>query len=391
MEYLLTDEQKMIQELTRKIARDKIQPVAAKYDESQEFPWEIMKILAQSDLFAIYVPQEYGGTVQLPEGQSISGALNLCIATEELSRACGGIAVCYAASALGVFPIVLFGSEEQKKKYLPDLASGKKLSAFGLTEPEAGSDASAIKTTARKDGDYYILNGTKHFITNGGEAQTYIIIAMTGKTKGARGASAFIVEKGTPGFTFGKKEEKLGIRASVTRELVFSDCKVPKANLLSKEGMGFIVTMKTLDISRPGVAAQALGIAQGALDLALNYSKERQQFGRSIASFQGIQWMLADMATSVEAARALIYATARMVDAGKTNVAKESAMAKLFASDVAMKVTTDAIQIFGGYGYMKDYPIEKYMRDAKITQIYEGTNQIQRNIIALQLIKESIK
>jgi len=391
MDYLLTDEQKMIQELTRKIARDKIQPVAAKYDESQEFPWEIMKILAQSDLFAIYVPQEYGGTVQLPEGQSISGALNLCIATEELSRACGGIAVCYAASALGVFPIVLFGSEEQKKKYLPDLASGKKLSAFGLTEPEAGSDASAIKTTARKDGDYYILNGTKHFITNGGEAQTYIIIAMTDKTKGARGASAFIVEKGTPGFTFGKKEEKLGIRASVTRELVFSDCKVPKANLLSKEGMGFIVTMKTLDISRPGVAAQALGIAQGALDLALNYSKERQQFGRSIASFQGIQWMLADMATSVEAARALIYATARMVDAGKTNVAKESAMAKLFASDVAMKVTTDAIQIFGGYGYMKDYPIEKYMRDAKITQIYEGTNQIQRNIIALQLIKESIK
>ena len=391
MDYLLTDEQKMIQELTRKIARDKIQPVAAKYDQTEEFPWEIMKILGQSDLFAIYVPQEYGGTVQLPEGQSICGALNLCIATEELSRACGGIAVCYAASALGVFPIVLFGSEEQKKKYLPDLASGKKLSAFGLTEPEAGSDASAIKTTARKDGDYYILNGTKHFITNGGEAQTYIIIAMTDKTKGARGASAFIVEKGTPGFTFGKKEEKLGIRASVTRELVFSDCKVPKANLLSKEGMGFIVTMKTLDISRPGVAAQALGIAQGALDLALNYSKERQQFGRSIASFQGIQWMLADMATSVEAARALIYATARMVDAGKTNVAKESAMAKLFASDVAMKVTTDAIQIFGGYGYMKDYPIEKYMRDAKITQIYEGTNQIQRNIIALQLIKESIK
>jgi butyryl-CoA dehydrogenase len=391
MDYLLTDEQKMIQELTRKIARDKIQPVAAKYDQTEEFPWEIMKILGQSDLFAIYVPQEYGGTVQLPEGQSISGALNLCIATEELSRACGGIAVCYAASALGVFPIVLFGNEEQKKKYLPDLASGKKLSAFGLTEPEAGSDASAIKTTARRDGDYYILNGTKHFITNGGEAQTYVVIVMTDKTKGARGASAFIVEKGTPGFTFGKKEEKLGIRASVTSELVFSDCKVPKENLLSKEGMGFIVTMKTFDISRPGVAAQALGIAQGALDLALNYSKERQQFEKTIASFQGIQWMLADMATEVEAARALIYATARMIDAGKTNVGKESAMAKLFASDVAMKVTTDAIQIFGGYGYMKDYPIEKYMRDAKITQIYEGTNQIQRNIIALQLIKESIK
>jgi butyryl-CoA dehydrogenase len=391
MDYLLTDEQKMIQELARKIAREKIQPVAAKYDASEEFPWEIMKILGQSDLFAIYVPQEYGGTVQLPEGQPIYGALNLCIAIEELSRACGGIAVCYAASALGVFPIVLFGNEEQKKKYLPDLASGKKLSAFGLTEPEAGSDASAIKTTARKDGNYYILNGTKHFITNGGEAQTYVVIAMTDKTKGARGASAFIVEKGTPGFTFGKKEEKLGIRASVTRELVFTDCKIPKENLLSKEGMGFIITMKTFDISRPGVAAQALGIAQGALDLAVKYSKERYQFGKSISSFQGIQWMLADMATEVEAARAMIYATARMVDAGKTNVAKESAMAKLFASDVAMKVTTDAIQIFGGYGYMKDYPIEKYMRDAKITQIYEGTNQIQRNIIALQLIKESVR
>ena len=391
MDYLLNDEQKMIQELARKIAREKIQPVAAKYDASEEFPWEIMKILGQSDLFAIYVPQEYGGTVELPEGQAICGALNLCIATEELSRACGGIAVCYAASALGVFPIVLFGNEEQKKKYLPDLASGKKLSAFGLTEPEAGSDASAIKTTARKDGNYYILNGTKHFITNGGEAQTYVVIAMTDKTKGARGASAFIVEKGTPGFTFGKKEEKLGIRASVTSELVFSDCKVPKENLLSKEGMGFIVTMKTFDISRPGVAAQALGIAQGALDLALKYSKERYQFSKSISSFQGIQWMLADMATEVEAARSLVYAVARMVDSGKTSVSKESAMAKLFASDMAMKVTTDAVQIFGGYGYMKDYPVEKYMRDAKITQIYEGTNQIQRNIIALQLIKETLK
>ena len=391
MDYLLNDEQKMIQELTRKIARDKIQPVAAKYDQTEEFPWEIIKILAQSDLFAIFMPQEYGGTLQLPEGKNVGGVLNLCIATEELSRACGGIAVCYAASALGTFPILLFGNEEQKKKYLPDLASGRKLAAFGLTEPEAGSDAANIKTTAKKEGNHYILNGTKHFITNGGEAQVYTVIAMTDKTKGARGASAFVIEKGTPGFGFGKKEEKLGIRASVTSELIFTDCKVPKENLLSKEGMGFIITMKTFDVSRPGVAAQAVGIAQGALDLAVQYSKERQQFGKSISSFQGIQWMLADMATKVEAARSLVYATARMVDAGRIAVAKESAMAKLFASDVAMKVTTDAVQIFGGYGYMNDYPVEKYMRDAKITQIYEGTNQIQRNIIALQLIKESIK
>jgi len=383
MDYLLTDEQKMIKELARKVAEEKIKPVAAKYDQSEEFPWDIMEILAKADLFAIFVPQEYGGTG--------GGILDLCIATEELSRACGGIAVCYAASALGTFPIILFGNEEQKKKYLPDLASGKKIAGFGITEPEAGSDASAIKTTAKKEGDYYVLNGLKHFITNGGDAQTYTVIVMTDKTKGARGASAFIVEKGTPGFTFGKKEEKLGIRASSTTELIFTDCKIPKENLLSKEGMGFIVTMKTFDMSRPGVAAQALGIAQGALDVAVKYAKERQQFGKSISSFQGIQWMLADMATQIEAARALVYSCAREIDAGVKDVGKDSAMAKMYASDVAMKVTTDAVQILGGYGYMKDYPAEKYMRDAKITQIYEGTNQIQRNIIALQLIKEMAK
>ena len=383
MDYLLSDVQKMIQELTRKVAQEKIKPVAAKYDESEEFPWDIMEILAKADLFAIFVPQEYGGTG--------GGVLDLCIATEELSAACGGIAVCYAASALGTFPIILFGNEEQKKKYLPDLASGKKIAAFGITEPEAGSDASAIKTTAKKEGEHYVLNGLKHFITNGGDAQIYTVIVMTDKAKGARGASAFIVEKGTPGLTFGKKEDKLGIRASSTRELIFTDCKIPKENLLSKEGMGFIVTMKTFDMSRPGVAAQALGIAQGALDAAVKYAKERQQFGKSISSFQGIQWMLADMATQIEAARALVYSCAREIDAGSKNVGKDSAMAKLFASDVAMKVTTDAVQILGGYGYMKDYPVEKYMRDAKITQIYEGTNQIQRNIIALQLIKETAK
>ncbi|MBU0503462.1 MAG: acyl-CoA dehydrogenase family protein [Candidatus Omnitrophota bacterium] len=383
MDYLLTEEQKMIRDLARKIAVEKIAPVAAKYDQSEEFPWPELKIIADADLFGLFIPEEY-------DGMGIS-VLNLCIATEELARACGGIAVCYAASALGTFPIILFGNDEQKKKYLPDIAKGKKIAAFGLTEPEAGSDAAAIKTTARKEGNHYVLNGTKHFITNGGEAQVYTVVVMTDKTKGPRGASAFIVDKGTPGFTFGKKEEKLGIRASATQELIFTDCKIPKENLLSREGMGFIVTMKTFDMSRPGVAAQAVGIAQGSLDAAVKYSKERHQFGKSISSFQGIQWMLADMATQIEASRALVYTVARMVDAGIKDVGKDSAMAKMFASDTAMKVTTDAVQIFGGYGYMREYPAEKYMRDAKITQIYEGTNQIQRNIIALQLIKETAK
>jgi len=383
MDYLLSENQKMIQDLARQIAREKIAPVAAEYDEKEEFPWPIMKILSDSDLFGVYIEEKYGGTG--------GGVLDLAIVTEELSKACGGIAVCYAASALGTYPIILYGSDEQKNKYLPDLAGGKKLAAFGLTEASAGSDAGAIATTAKKDGDYYILNGTKQWITNGGEAETYSVVAITDKTKGPRGASAFIVEKGMPGFTFGKKEKKLGIRASATRELVFTDCKVHKNNLLGREGMGFIVAMKTFDQSRPGVASQAVGIAQGALDLAVKYAKERVQFGKPISSFQAIQHMLADMATETEAARALVYATARMIDAGGTKVSKASAMAKLFASDVAMKVTTDAIQVFGGYGYMRDYPVEKFMRDAKITQIYEGTNQIQRNVIALELIKESLR
>ena len=383
MDYLLTDEQKMIKELAHKIAEEKIRPVAAQYDKTEEFPWEVLKVIAASDLFGLFIPEEYGGM-----GVSVT---NLCLATEELSRACGGIAVCYAASALGTFPIVLFGNDAQKRKYLPDLAKGKKIAAFGLTEPEAGSDASAIKTTARKEGDHYILNGTKHFITNGGGAETYTVVAMTNKDKGARGASAFILEKGMKGFTFGKKEDKLGIRASSTMELIFTDCKVPAENLLAKEGMGFIVTMRTFDMSRPGVAAQALGIAQGALELAVKYSRQRVQFGKAISSFQGIQWMLADMATELEAARALVYACAREVDAGVKDVSRDSAMAKLFASDVAFKICDQALQIHGGYGYMKDYPIEKYLRDAKITQIYEGTNQIQRNIIGLQLIKDLAK
>ncbi len=383
MDYLLTEEQRMIQDLSRKIAEEKIRPIAKELDEKGEFPYEVMKTLAESDLFGVYLPTEYGGFG--------GGVLELCLVTEELSRACGGVAVSFAANALATYPILLYGNDSQKKKFLPDLARGKKLAAFALTEPEAGSDVSNVSTTAKREGDYYILNGTKHFITNGSVADICIVIAMTDKSKGPRGMSAFIVEKGQEGFSPGKKEEKLGIRASVTSELIFNDCKVPKENLLGREGMGFVMTMRTFDISRPGVAAQAVGIAQGALDLTINYAKERKQFGRSISSFQGIQFMLAEMATEIEAARALVYSTAKMIDSGNTKVAKESAMAKMYASDVAMRVTTDCVQIYGGYGYMKDYPIEKYMRDAKITQIYEGTNQIQRDIIAANLIKESRK
>lgn len=383
MDYLFNEQQIMIRDLARKIAKEKICPVAAKYDESEEFAWDIMKVLADSDLFGVYIPEQYGGLG--------GGITEMCIVTEELSKACGGIALGFAGTGLGTFPILLYGSEEQKKKYLPDIAKGKRLAAFCITEAEAGSDAGGIKTNARKEGDHYILNGTKQWITNAGEAEIYTVIAMTDKTKGARGASAFIVEKGTKGMEFGQKEKKLGIRASATREVIFTDCKIPKENLISKEGMGFIVAMKTFDNSRPGVAAQAVGIAQGAFDHAVEYSRKRVQFGQPISSFQAIQHILADMGTQIEAARALVYATARMVDAGLKDVAKESAMAKLFAGDTAMKVTTDAVQILGGYGYMREYPVEKYMRDAKITQIYEGTNQIQRNVIAAHLIKESLK
>ena len=382
MDYLLTEEQQMIKELCHQIAEEKIKPVAAEYDEKNEFPWDLVKVMADSDIFGVYIPEEYGGMG--------GGVMEMAIATEELSWGCGGIALAFAATGLGTYPILLYANDEQKEKYLPDIAAGKKLAAFCITEAEAGSDAGGIKTTAKKDGDSYILNGTKQWITNGGEAEVYTVIAMTDKAKGARGASAFIVDKDTPGVSFGKKEDKLGIRGSATREVIFTDVKLPKENLLGKEGLGFIVAMKTFDHSRPGVAAQAIGIAQRAVDEAVQYTHERRQFGQSISSFQGVQWMLADMATQVEAARALIYASARMVDSGAKNIAKESAMSKMFASDTAMKVTTDAVQLFGGYGYMKEYPVEKLMRDAKITQIYEGTNQIQRGVIASALIKEGL-
>lgn len=381
MDYFLTEEQQMIKDLARRIADEKIAPRALELDETGEFPWDLMKIIADADLFGVYLPEEYGGLG--------GGVFEQCLVVEELSRACSGVAVSYAASGLGCMPILLLGSDEQKKKYLPDIASGKRLAAFAATEANAGSDPAGMETSAVLDGDHYVLNGTKQWITNGGEAEIYTVMAVTDKKKGPRGISCFIVEKGTPGFSFGKKENKMGIRASATRELIFSDCRIPKENLLGgKEGIGFIATMKTFDRTRPGIGAQAIGIAQGALDAAVKYARERKQFGQSISSFQGMQFMLADMATQLEAARALVYATARMIDAGAKNFSKESAMAKLFASDVAMKVTVDAVQVFGGYGYMKEYPVEKMMRDAKITQIYEGTNQIQRQIIALELIKE---
>ncbi|MBC8389692.1 MAG: acyl-CoA dehydrogenase family protein [Actinobacteria bacterium] len=382
MRYFLTEEQQMIIDICRQIVDERIIPARAELDEKGIFPTEILKEVGKSDLFRLFVPEEYGGMG--------TGIFEVCIATEELSRGDMSVATSYAASGLGFIPILIYGSEEQKKKYLPQLASGEKLAAFGLTESEAGSDVGGIRTTAKLDGDYYILNGTKQWITNGGEADIYTIFAMTDPGKGARGASTFIVEKGTPGFNFGKKEDKLGIRSSATRELIFTDCKIPRENIITREGMGFIIAMKTFDQSRPAVGAQAVGVAQAALEEALNYSKVRKQFGSTIASFQAIQHMLADMATYVEAARALIYHTAKVIDSGEKNIGRLSAMSKLFASDMAMKVTIDAVQILGGYGYMKDYPVERMMRDAKITQIYEGTNQIQRNIIALDLIKRGV-
>jgi alkylation response protein AidB-like acyl-CoA dehydrogenase len=379
MDYLLTEEQRELQNLTRDIARNTVAPKAEYYDRHDEFPWEVVEVFAQADLFRVFVPEDYDGLGM--------GIFELSLVAEELSRACAGIALALLGSALGVEPILIAGSDEQKKRFLPRVAAGRALAAFALTEADAGSDPSAVRTRARRDGEDYVLNGTKQWITNGGEAEIYVVIASTDPARGARGLSALVVEKGTPGFEFGKKEDKLGIRASATRELIFNDCRVPAENLLGKEGTGFITTMRTFDRTRPGVAAQAVGIAQGALDLALSYAKERRQFGQPISSFQGLQFMLADMATRVEAARALTYAAARMIDAGARDVSRYSSECKLFASDVAVEVATDALQIFGGYGYMREYPIEKYFRDAKITQLYEGTNQIQRQVIALDMIR----
>ena len=379
MEYFFTDTQKEIRDLARRFAQEKMKPVRAELDKTGEFPHELLKGMAELGLMGVYFPEEYGGLG--------GGIMEMCIVVEELCRVDGAAGLCYAACGLGAFPILVGGTVEQKKKYLPRLAAGE-LAAFAITEASAGSDSSNVKTRARRDGDSYVLNGTKQFITNGSVAKIYSVITSTNPTRGARGLSAFIIEDGTPGFTYGKVEDKMGIRCSKTAELVFQDCRVPAANLIGgKEGYGFIHTMKTFDRTRPGVGAQALGIAAGALDEALEYARTRVQFHVPIAHFQAVQVMLADMAIQVEASRALIYEAARAADAGMKNTSAIASMAKVLASDTAMKVTTDAVQIFGGYGYMKEYPVEKMMRDAKITQIYEGTNQIQRLVIASELIK----
>ena len=378
MEYFLTEQQKTIKGLARRIAEERVLPVRAALDEKEEFPWDVVTDLADADMFRVFLPEEYEGLG--------GGCLDLCLVIEELSRVCSGVGVTYAASALGSLPLLEYGTEDQKRKYLPDIASGKKLAAFALTEATAGSDASAIKTTAQREGEGYVLNGTKQFITNGGEAEIYTVIALTDKEKGARGASAFLVEKDTPGFSFGKKERKMGIRASATRELVFRNCLVPEENMIGKEGMGFIMTMKILDRSRPGIGAQAVGLGQGALEAAVAYAQQRVQFGHPVIALPAVQNMLADMAIQVEAARALVYTVARTIDSGARSFTEESAMAKVFASDMAMKVTTDAVQVFGGAGYMKDYPVEKMMRDAKMIQIFDGSNQIQRVIVAKNLL-----
>ncbi|MEA1990999.1 MAG: acyl-CoA dehydrogenase family protein [Thermodesulfobacteriota bacterium] len=381
--YFLTEEQQMIVDLARQIAVEKIIPVRAKLDENEEFPWDIMKDIAQADLFGLYVPEEYGGFAK--------GCFENCLALEQLAYGCIAVTTTFAASALGGYPILLFGSDEQKARYLPDIAAGKRLVAFGLTEANAGSDAAGIQTTAVEDGDHWVLNGTKQWITSGGEAEIYTIVAMTDKNKGARGATSFIVEKGDPGFSFGKKERKMGLNASSTRELILNECRIPKDRILGRKGQGFIMAMRTLDIARPGIGAIAVGLGQAALDEAVKYARQRIQFGQPIIAFQALQHMLADMATKIEASRALVYSIARTIDEGTKDTAKISAMAKLFATDMAMQVTTDAVQILGGYGYMKSYPVEKMMRDAKILQIYEGTNQILRNVIGQALNKEYAK
>jgi alkylation response protein AidB-like acyl-CoA dehydrogenase len=375
--HLSEDEQALI-EAVREIALERVAPRAAEIDHTGAFPWDIKELLAQQDILAMPFPTEYGGI----------GASELAIVMtiEELARHCATTSLILAVQQLGSTPILLAGNEEQKRKYFPRLASGEWLAAYGLTESGSGSDAAAMQTVAVRKGDKYILNGSKRFITNGGLAHVNSIFAITGRGMGTRGISAFIVEKDFPGFSVGRIEDKMGIKGSQTAELIFTDCEVPAENLLGREGDGFRIAMTTLDRTRPGIGAQALGIAQGALDLAVSYSKQRVQFNRPIAENQGIQFMLADMATKVEAARLLVYNVAELIDLNTKEFSKYAAMAKMFASDIAMEVTNDTIQILGGYGYMKEYPAERMMRDAKITQIYEGTNQIQRLVIARSLL-----
>ena len=376
--FYLTDEQRMIRDLARKIARERIAPHAARYDETEAYPEESIKAIVESGLYAIWVPEAYGGTDM--------GALALALACEEIAYACAATGTQYLDQALGGLPILTAGSEAQKKKYLPGLASGEILAAFSLSEPGAGSDAAGLKTTATRRGDHYVLNGSKQWCTNGDHADVLTVFATVDPARRAKGVTAFLVERGTPGFEVGKKERKLGIRASPTVALHFSDCAIPVGQRLGAEGEGFRIAMGTLDITRPATGALAVGIAQAALDAAVAYAKERQQFGQAIAAFQGIQFMLADMAMQTHAARLMIHHAARQVDAGVRGNTYEASMAKCWAGDAAMKVATDAVQVFGGYGYTREFPVERFMRDAKIMQIYEGTSQIQRLIIAKELL-----
>ena len=377
MDFKLNDEQQLLRDMIREFTDKEVRPIAAELDENERFPTELIPKMSEVGLMGIPVPEEYGGVGM--------GNLEYVIAVEEISKACASTGVTISAhTSLCCWPILNYGTEEQKQKYLPDLATGEKLGAFGLTEPNAGTDAAMQGTTAEDKGDYYLLNGSKIFITNGSYADVYVIFAMTDKSAGNKGISAFILEKGMEGFTFGSKERKMGIRGSATYELVFNNVKVPKENLLGEVGKGFKIAMSTLDGGRIGIAAQALGIAQGAIDEALNYVKSRVQFGRTIASFQNTQFKMAEMQTKVDAARMLVYRAACMKDDGE-NYSSEAAMAKLFASEVARDVTCQAVQLFGGYGYTREYPVERMMRDAKITEIYEGTSEVQKMVISAHM------
>lgn len=378
MGYELTREQEELREQIRAMALEKVLPRAAEIDSKGEYPWDMQRLLAENELLGLAIPEEYGGS-----GASL---LTNCIVAEELARACATTSLIFVVQKLSAYPIVLAGSEETKKKYLPAVASGEKLASFCLTERGAGSDAAATKTTAAEVEGGFVLNGEKCFITNGGLAEVYSVFAMTDPEKSIRGISAFVVEKGYEGFSRGHIEDKMGLRGAQVAEISFEDCFVPEQNMLGERGAGFIIAMKTLDNSRPLVGAQALGIAQGALDQAVEWAREREQFGSPIGKLQGIQFMLADMKTRVEAARQLIYRSATLCDNEDPELSIFSAMSKLFATDVAMSVTTDAVQVLGGYGYMKDQPLERMMRDAKVTQIYEGTNQVQRVVIARRLL-----
>jgi len=376
---LLNADQQGLKKLVQDFAKKEIAPRAAEYDRTEEFPWDNVKGMAQLGLMGLPVPEKYDGA----EVDTVS----YMVAIEEIAKACGATsAIMSIHTSAGIMPILLFGTEEQKQKYIPALARGEKVAAFALTEPGAGSDASRVSTTAKLDGDEYVLNGTKCFISNGGAAETYSVFATIDKSKGVKGITGFIVEKGTPGFSIGKKEEKMGIRASATTELIFDNCRIPKENLLGKEGEGFKIAMVILDGARIGIGSQAVGIAQGAYEEALKYSKTREQFGKPIAALQAVNFMLADMAIQIEAARQLVMHAAIMKDAGLP-YGKEAAMAKTFASDIAVKVALDAVQVMGGYGYSREYPVERMLRDAKITQIYEGTNQIQRVVIAGYILR----